>query len=234
MTLHEYLKYPTDYELGVKFYNAHFGDGKWQKKYRGNPTAKFLMANLIYALQKVVAAGKNIEVEVERGIVITHSSKPLPSPIAKKIIEAVYYEPTPQPIIYTSDRAGKELEARNLYGRAGKRREDLFSDDSEVRRLAALSIKEDMRRNRELWVELNYFDKNGSWPTKDTAVVEVDIETMTVQELLSLKKNLAPWCSKEKPKIANEKDADKKAKRIKILEQKQELLKRVNSKLEAI
>jgi hypothetical protein len=244
MTLTEYLKKPTDYDLGVKFYNAHFGPGKWERKYSNRATPRFLLANLIYDLKKLAASGKNIEVDVmvqvPEDIVAKLAKASIKSAqqmqdFGSKLSSASNDKSVPSPqITYSNDRAGKELEARNLYGRAGKRREDLFSADKKVREAAALSIKADMKRNRELWMEINHFDKNGEWPTKDTAVVEVDIEALSIQELISMKQNLAPWCSKEKKKIANELDADKKAKRTLVLEEKQELLKKVNSRLDGI
>jgi hypothetical protein len=233
MTIKDYLANPTDYETGVKLYNANTGPGRWERKFAPSTPHRVVHKNLLYELEKIGRKGSGVSINDE--IVPKNvTSVPESATIVRKFEKQHHQVETPVedlPVVYPAGLEGKELEARDLYRAAGRRRDHLFSEDKEVRAAAATFIVTTMKKNRKMWDDINYFREHSIWPADDDARITVSVEDKTLPELYAMAKNLPPWISKEKKKIAVETDPEVKKKRIAQLATQEALLKQVKGKL---
>lgn len=229
MTIKQWLENPANYDTGVALYNAAFGEGKWERMYRGYMAKALLHKKLIYWLKR--AEVKYAGVSIAGGKVVNESPI-IPEP--KQSAPPPQHVFTAKPTVYPETRLGKEMEAKDLYRMVGRLRADLFSEEKAIREKAALAIKANMKKNRSIWEEINYFDKYGVWPAKQDDSFEVNLSTASISDLIAMKQNLAPWCSKEKKKIAIESDEEKKKIRIATLTAKLQQLDLINAKLQQL
>lgn len=104
------------------------------------------------------------------------------------------------------------LEAKSCFKKIKEKRQDLFSEDRETRRLAALQIIELSKRNKECWNTYDYWKKHGVLPGKQNDKSITNMNAVQLTHQLALDRNYV-W------KFGKKKEEDKKAISKEIAEQ---------------
>lgn len=220
------------YEHGVLYYDHKNGHGSWHKLiHRQRLSDERKMSKLLFFLHAMLRYGIDPYVAIPTPVqYVAPSVTTQHAPIQNKEPDKVIVPET----ILTDDSdtyQGKELIARTLYKYAGRKRAELHSNDREVRKQAALFITKAMKRNRQLWDELNYYSQHGKFPEKQTADALIDVSNINTVDAMRIVRNLRPWLSKEKKKIANETDEAKRKERIAKFDEQTKILKALEHKL---
>ncbi len=217
--IHNWLSPGSDFDFnrGVLLYNF-FSKTTFDKKIHPTVAQRIRLANLKYELNKIQKLQKEkIVKEAVKEMVL--ETKPDTPEEYKELMDA-----SNLPI----NLQKKWIEKGKLYKQIGELRKNLWSDEKETRALAAQQIVSLTKENRKIWNEINFYQQHGHemTPLEDTTV-DIDIRQLSTKELIMLSKNLPPWISKEKKKIATEVDAKKKKLREKGLTLNENKLKSV-------
>lgn len=207
MTAKEWINSSKDFAIGVHIYNAVKGANAWQRKYKNIKRPHTLASNLLYELRKIAKAEDLTQLKHHQQQV-SHTVKLMPTKTAENVAEQQLYLQLPDEL------KTKWIEKGKLFSEALKLRKFLWSNDEKVRGNAALQIVDKMKRNRELWEEIDFYITNKTIKPTDKDVVALNPDNLSMAELVKLKTNLAPWLSKEKGKIDKEQNEDKKKLRI--------------------
>lgn len=195
----ERLTYPD----AVRFYDTYFGAGKWAHKVRFDKSKEHVLFNkIMLCLRRLLRNGVDV-------VILDAAEVPV-VPVAEPVIKTAELQVEHLLKLDSLELHEKKQIAAQLYREAGKMREVTFSNDAEERRKACLFIIRAMKRNRELWDEINYYELHGKWPVVESVSISDDIMQLSVGELIQRQKNIRPWLSKEKKKIDQENDETKK------------------------
>jgi hypothetical protein len=194
------LTYPD----AVRFYDTYFGAGKWSHKVRFDKSKEHVLYNkIMLCLKRLLRNGVDV-------VILDAADVPVSTVVVEPVIKTAELPVEHLLKLDSLEVHEKKQIAAQLYREAGKMREVTFSSDAEERRKACLFIVRAMRRNRELWDEINYFELHGKWPVVESVSISDDIMQLSVGELIQRQKNIRPWLSKEKKKIDQESDETKK------------------------
>lgn len=207
MTAKEWINSSKDFATGVHIYNAVKGANAWQRKYKNIKRPHTLASNLLYELRKIAKAEDLTQLKHHQQQV-SNTVKLMPTKTAENVAEQQMYLQLPDAL------KTKWIEKGKLFSEALKLRKFLWSNDEKVRSDAALQIVDKMKRNRELWEEIDFYITNKTIKPTDKDVVALNPDNLSMAELVKLKTNLAPWLSKEKGKIDKEQNEEKKKLRI--------------------
>lgn len=217
--IYNWLQTATDFTEGIKIFNF-FSKINFDKKFPPHMLERVRLANLKYELNKLLKVQKNNIVKQALPVVLLEQ-KPNSVEEHKEVIDAIN-------LPYELQK--KWIQKGKLWNQIGLLRKNLWSESKEERKEAAQEIVKLTKENRKLWEELEYFKQHGvEMKPADDHSADVEISQLSVAELLVLSKNLPPWISKEKRKIASELDEKEKKRRIKELQSNETKLKTVKS-----
>ncbi|SDG67812.1 hypothetical protein SAMN05421827_109130 [Pedobacter terrae] len=187
------------YEHGKLLYDQ-YGDNK-------SLSALFKSGSTSFHLSKLTAAlaALNLKANLEpKPIIILEAPEPEPSPEKMRIS----YDSAPDQIIQILEKK------RFNYAKARRLFEAVRVMDSQQHRLdAAIEILDLMDEVNEAWAIIDEWNDTGHLREQEQKQVVVDVQHMSLQQLLKEKANLGPNISKDRKKL---KVADSDKSRLKI------------------
>lgn len=219
-----WLKKANDFTEGVKIFD-YFSKINFDKKFPTHMPERMRLANLRYELNKIFNVQKTLKINESIKEILLEAPKNSPEETKEKldVLNLPFKLQT------------KWIEKGKLYKKIGELRANLWSDEKAVRASAAQEIMKLTKENRKIWEQINYYQQYGvEMNLAEDHSANIDVTQLSTAELLTLSKNLPPWISKEKKKIAKEIDEETKKKRIiflKLNETKFILVKHLLSKL---
>jgi hypothetical protein len=88
------------------------------------------------------------------------------------------------------------------YKEMGRHRKDLFSNDKEVRKVAAIQILKHRKVNMDCWSKLDYYNKHGALPSENPDVVGIKyLQSLSDGKLIKLRNNNRSYISKNKKRL---------------------------------
>jgi hypothetical protein len=215
------------YKDAVLFYEKYHGLGSWSRKTRYDRSNETVLLNKAkLCLHRLLRNGIDVILDdIDKPVIIA------PVKTTKQVVEKKELPNEALLSLDSNELHEKKQIASSLYKAAGAARAVTNSTDPEMRRTACLFIIRAMKRNRELWDDINYYEQHGRWPETNMVGISEDIAQMSVPELIQKQKNLRPWLSKEKKKIDQESDPVKKAQRQSNYDAQRHVLVQVEARL---
>lgn len=233
MTIQQWLNGNKDYIQGVELFFSLSKDQRLRKYFeKGKSNAR--LAALEYQLRKlsrVQSANLNRELVQETKAEI----KALPEAEAREKIAFLGMPADLQEKYIKKGTLAKNASAARKgmvqVIRRGNGVQVLALLSPEEMRAHAESIVTWMDENQSIWDQLRYFQQNGHTKPDERAPLSANIESMDTVALHALISNLAPWCSKEKKRIATIADEASKNTRQNNLNVQQSVLTQARTRM---